>query len=92
MMASVVHRIQEMGVEVIHIPGECTGLCQPVDVGFNTDWMIDGIATGSTTVTPTRKVVAEWIDAVMTAMRNKATIVKNAWKKTGYEWFQDWGI
>ena len=54
--------------------------------------MIDeGLVTG-TTSSPTRKVVAEWIDAVMTEMRNEATIVKNAWQKTGYEWFEDWGI
>jgi hypothetical protein len=31
MMASVVQKIQELGVEVKHIPGECTSLCQPVD-------------------------------------------------------------
>jgi hypothetical protein len=103
MMASVVQRIQEMGVEVIHIPGGCTGLCQPVDVGFNKpfkdrlrrlwiEWMIDeGLATGNT-ISPTRKVVAEWIDAVMEEMKNENTIVKNAWLKTGFEWFQDWGI
>jgi hypothetical protein len=35
MMASVVQRIQELGVEVKHIPGGCTSLCQPIDVGFN---------------------------------------------------------
>jgi hypothetical protein len=35
MMASVVYKIQELGVEVKHIPGRCTSLCQPVDVGFN---------------------------------------------------------
>jgi hypothetical protein len=35
MMASVVQKIQELGVEVKHIPGGCTSLCQPVDVGFN---------------------------------------------------------
>ncbi len=35
MMASVVSKIQELGVEVKHIPGGCTSLCQPVDVGFN---------------------------------------------------------
>ena len=103
MMASVVQRIQEMGVEVIHIPGGCTGLCQPVDVGFNKpfkgrlrdlwiNWMIDeGLATGTTT-SPTRKVVAEWIDAVIAEMKNETTIVKNAWLKTGFEWFNDWGI
>ncbi len=35
MMTSVVQKIQELGVEVKHIPGGCTSLCQPVDAGFN---------------------------------------------------------
>ncbi len=35
MMASVVYKIQELGVKVKHIPGGCTSLCQRVDVGFN---------------------------------------------------------
>ena len=35
MMALVVEAVQELGVEVEHIPGGCTGLCQPVDVGVN---------------------------------------------------------
>ncbi len=35
MMALVVTRIQELGIEVKHIPGGCTSLCQPVDIGFN---------------------------------------------------------
>ncbi len=42
MMALVVQMIQELGVEVQHIPGGCTSLCQPVNVGFNKlfkDWM-----------------------------------------------------
>jgi hypothetical protein len=34
MRASVVYKIQELGVEVKHISGGCTSLCQPVDVGF----------------------------------------------------------
>ena len=103
MMALVVNQIQEMGMEVIHIPGGCTGLCQPVDVGFNKpfkdrlrdlwiNWMIDeGLATGTTT-SPSRKVVAEWIDAIIAEMKIETTIVKNAWLKTGFEWFNDWGI
>ena len=33
MMASVVTHINELGVKVQHIPGGCTGLCQPVDIG-----------------------------------------------------------
>jgi hypothetical protein len=42
MMSSVVQMIQELGVDMQHIPGGCTSLCQPVDVGFNKpfkDWM-----------------------------------------------------
>ncbi len=34
-MASVVKQIQKLGIEVIHIPGGCTGLYQPLDVGIN---------------------------------------------------------
>ena len=35
LISSVVDAIQELGVEVEHIPGGCTCLCQPVDVGIN---------------------------------------------------------
>ena len=35
MMALIVSRIQAIGVEVIHIPGDCTGMCQLLDVGMN---------------------------------------------------------
>ena len=34
-IALVVQIIQELGVEVKHIPGRCTSLCQPFNVGFN---------------------------------------------------------
>jgi hypothetical protein len=35
MMASVVDMIQHLGVEVKHIPGGCTSLRQPVNIGVN---------------------------------------------------------
>jgi hypothetical protein len=34
-MALVVNVIQDLGCEVVHIPGSCTGLVQPLDVGYN---------------------------------------------------------
>lgn len=98
MMASVVQRIQDLGVEVIHIPGGCTSLCQPVDVGFNkpfkdrvrrlwTEWMVsEGIVDGATK-SPSRLLVAGWVDTVMAMMSAETTIIRNAWMKTGYEWF-----
>ena len=53
MMGTIVNRIQQLGIEVHHIPGGCTYLCQPVDVGANhpikktmmeqwEDWMAEG--------------------------------------------------
>ena len=70
---------------------------QPVDVGINhpikmemteqwEKWMfnggrvIDGVAKE-----PTRKLVAEW--TIGTYRNISVETGKNAWKKTGYEWF-----
>jgi hypothetical protein len=98
MMALVVQRIQELGVEVKHIPGGCTSLFQPVDVGFNKpfkdhlrrtwlSWMItEGVIHG-TTSTPTRQDVATWVASAMAEMKREGEIILNAWRKTGYEWF-----
>ena len=36
MMGSIVEKIQGLCIEVQHIPGGCTYLCQPIDVGINT--------------------------------------------------------
>ena len=35
MMGSIVNRIQNLGIEVQHILGGCTWLCQPVDIEVN---------------------------------------------------------
>ncbi len=98
MMALVVQRIQELGVEAKHIPGGCTSLCQPVDIGLNKpfkdhvhqtwhSWMIaDGVVHG-TTSPPTRLDVATWVDNAMAEMRREGGIIWNVWRKTGYEWF-----
>jgi hypothetical protein len=98
MMASVVYKIQELGVEVKHIPGRCTSLCQPVDVGFNypfksrvrkmwIKWMIaKGVQEGTTSL-PTRCDVTVWVNKAMAQMKEERRIIKNAWLKTGFKWF-----
>ena len=60
MMGSAFHAIQDLGVEVEHILGGCTGKCQPLDVGVNKpiktkmknqweDWMLPkGLMDGVT--------------------------------------------
>ena len=104
MMASVVQAIQEMGVEVIHIPGGCTCLCQPVDIGFNkpfkvqmrnewTAWMLfEGLLNGENgkTIAPSRLQITQWVTSVYAHMMTASMeIIKNAWLKSGFEWFKD---
>jgi hypothetical protein len=86
MMASVVYKIQELGVKVKHIPGGCTSLCQPVDVGFNKPfkshnqkmwikWMIAKGIKESTTSSPTRHKVAVWVYEAMVQMKEEQRII-----------------
>jgi transposase-like protein len=96
MMGSVVKCIQEIGCEVQHIPGGCTSLCQPVDVGVNKpfknklkerweSWMIaEGILT-NTTSPPSRKQVAEWVKEAINDVA--ASSVYNSWRKHGFSYF-----
>ena len=97
MMGSVVNRIQSLGIEVQHIPAGCTYLCQPVDVGINRpikkemteqweEWMLSGGGvTDGVAKTPSRMQVAEWIVGSYKAITEQTG--RNAWRKTGYEWF-----
>ncbi len=97
LMGSVVNRIQMMGIEVIHIPGGCTYLCQPIDIGINKplkcglrgkweEWMVEGngIVDGQSKE-PSRQMIAEWVAAVYQNIPENVGV--NAWKKHGYEWF-----
>ena len=70
-MVSVVTKISELGINVIHIPGRCTGLCQPLDVGVNKpfkhrvrdlweEWMTDMFDKEGEICDGTKKEVAEW--------------------------------
>jgi hypothetical protein len=96
-MGSVVNRIQEMGIEVIHIPAGCTYLCKPIDVGIKKplkaalrakweEWMAEGgwIVDGQAKE-PSRKQVAEWLVGAYTNIPDQ--VGKNTWLKTGYKWF-----
>ena len=96
MMSSVVEAMQELGVEVEHIPGGCTGLCQPVDVGVNKPfknrirnqwerWMIaEGLIHG-TTSPPTRDDICRWTLVAFQNLPEK--MIRNSWKHEEYTWF-----
>ncbi|KAI2490887.1 DDE superfamily endonuclease [Fragilaria crotonensis] len=97
MMASVVTRIQNLGVEVHHIPGGCTSLCQPVDIGVNKPfknrlhsewekWMIlEGLEHG-TTSPPTRADIIRWCRFAMNDLPEQI-MVKNVWRHAEYSSF-----
>jgi hypothetical protein len=97
MMGSVVLHIQALGVEVQHIPGGCTYLCQPVDVGINhpikrameeqwEKWMYNGGGiNGGKAMTPTRELVADWVIGMYKKIAKETR--RNMLMKKGYKWF-----
>ncbi len=99
MMASVVSRIKALGVLVIHIPGGCTGLTQPLDIGINRsfkarcrrrweEWLINLLDTTDQVRDATREEVSEWVAEVFWEFVDSGSrILQNAWRKTGYNWF-----
>jgi hypothetical protein len=96
MMANIVKACQDLGVQVEHIPGGCTYLCQPVDIGVNKpfktqmrnlweNWMIDyGLTTGITKA-PERADIAEWVAQAKDLLTEQ--IVRNSWRHGAYTFF-----
>ena len=98
-MASVVNKITDLGVEVIHIPGGCTGLVQPLDVGYNRpfkvrirrkwqEWMMETVEQIGVVKAPHWEDVSAWIAESYWDLDRKTKTIKNAWLKNGYEWFK----
>ncbi len=70
-MGSVVNVIKDLGIEVIHIPGGCTGLLQPLYVGLNKpfkvrvrasweEWMMAMIDKCGVVEAPTREDISSF--------------------------------
>jgi hypothetical protein len=91
-MGVVIQAIQALGMEVEFIPPGCTGMVQPVNVGYNKplkakvhdqyhEWIfvqdLDMLIP-----CPTRHHVSEWI--IMAECMIEDTMVSNAWRKTGF--------
>ena len=96
-MALVVNMIQDLGCKVVHIPGSCTGLVQPLDVSYNKpfktrickaweEYMINHMRKNGTTTSPSCEEVSHWISEAYWSLEG-SPIIKNAWLKTGYSWF-----
>ena len=103
MMASVVNKINDLGCEVKIIPGGCTGLVQPVDVGANKpfklrlreyweEWMITEGLQGTahddqSKIPPPTRMLIA--KWCSAAYKTVPTqALRNAWRRTGdFTWF-----
>ena len=96
LMTTVTRQIETLGIEVDHIPGGCTGLAQPIDVGIGKpfknrvrhkweDWMLDGAIDEEVTKPRTRLQVVEWCCNSFREL--EGTIVCNAWLNGRFSYF-----
>jgi DDE superfamily endonuclease len=88
-MPETVRVIEELGCEVVHIPGGCTGLVQPVDVGLGKplknrvrnlweQWMHEKGAFTKKFVAPSRQKMADWTVSSLYSMSEE--IIRNCWR------------
>ena len=97
MLGIAVDAIHKLGVEIGFIPPGCSGLVQPIDVGFNKPYKAnytklytkflmnqdaDQLLSGAK-----RKDVSQWILEAVGAISKET--VKNAWRKKGYSYFKE---
>ena len=96
LLVSVADAIQSLGVEIEYIPAGCTGLVQPIDMGFNkpyksnmkkvyTNWLMTQEADAPFR-SPSHQEVSGWIIDVVGGISAKT--VQKAWRKTGYSYFE----
>ncbi len=94
LMGSVNRAINALGVEVIMIPPGCTGVTQPVDVGYNKpfkglvrdqyeEWMVKD--SEDLSKPPRRVDIARWIAGAEQQMK-RSTMV-NSWMRHDLEYF-----
>jgi hypothetical protein len=101
MMASIVNDIQDLGVEILHIPGGCTGLCQPVDIGIGNllkirapqlweEWIIDDQGVNNAaSCPPSRLLLSLWITDSASRIKQSRTMVRNSWQHAEYSYFAE---
>ena len=96
MMASIVNAIGDLGVQIEHIPGGCTGLCQPIDVGIGKpmknrirnsweEWMVQEGVDAAISRPPSRQRLSSWIISSLQSIG--PDIVQNSWRSGDYLYF-----
>jgi hypothetical protein len=93
-MGSVNRTINDLGIEVIILPPGCTGITQPVNIGYNKplknlicvryeEWMVTN--SEDLSKPPRRIDIARWIVDAKHNMK-RSTMV-NAWMRHDFEYF-----
>ena len=95
-MKSILENLSDAGTQTKHIPGGCTGFCQPIDVGVTKplkdrvrhsweDWiMAQGITTRKLNP-PSRETLANWIVTSLQSLNER--LIKNSWCHGKYSYF-----
>ena len=89
-------KITDLGVQVEHIPGGCTCLCQPIDVGIAKPlknrvrerdelWRSSITDINEKLKPPTREMLAGWIIESLQSV--DSTIVCNSWHHGQFSYF-----
>ena len=95
-MASVsTGELEALGVQVDIIPGGCTGMCQPIDVGIGKplarhlweEWMVAECADGRAPCPASRLQVSQWIAASVQQIRSSESLVRNSWRHYDFSYF-----
>ena len=97
-MASVTRELEALGIQVEIIPGGCTGMCQPIDVGIGKplktrarhlweEWMVSECAEGRASRPPSRLQMSQWIADSVQQIRSSETMIRNSWRHHEYSYF-----
>jgi DDE superfamily endonuclease len=102
LMPSVVGAIEALGVEIAHIPGGCTGYCQPIDVGIGfplknhlknqfKSWQFVHFCSHASEnqPPPDPDLVAQW--TILSLKNISSEIMKNAWLHRPFSYFDNEG-
>ena len=94
--ASFRTRMELLGVTLKHIPGKCTWLLQPIDVGIGKpfkdrikekwfNWMIDHAEMDTNLPIVSRDEIQQWVHETWQQIPEE--IVRNSWRKNDLSWF-----
>ena len=95
---SVAHNIEKIGVEWDIIPGGCTGLVQPIDVGIGKpvkhrirqwleEWLLENKGFDRVKAPVARRLIADWTIKAWNSITKD--MVWNSWRHQPFSYFPD---